>query len=196
MIMEVLNLHSILSSYGDIVKLNFKFDNSALEDLKKIKEWISGPNNKVGINLTGPIEDLGLDSPADIKHARNQQYNENIKSCPSIKEFFDLWEDLARCRAVNMNKGSFFRLHRDAFKLHAQFRIFIPLNKTSDDEWIFIYDGKIQRFEAGVPYILNTRKSHGSFAMSDDIYHVIMSVFLTEKSLKTITNLLPNCKEY
>ncbi len=193
--MEVLNLHSVLSSYGDVVKLNYKFSNDAIEELKQIKNWISGPNDKIAINLTGPIEDLGLNSSAKVKHARNQPYNQNLEMCPTIKRFFDYWEDLARCRAVHMNKGSFFRPHRDAYRLNDQFRIFIPLNKTADNEWVFTYDGKIERFEAGVPYILNTRKVHGSFAMTDGIYHIIMSIFLTQENLRQIAMMLPDCEE-
>jgi len=194
--MDTMSLHSILSSYGDVVELDYRFGDDTIQELKQIKDWLPGPNGKTAINLTGPIEDLGLDSPPEIKHARNQPYNENLNQCPSLKLFFDSWTDLARCRAVCMNKGSFFKLHRDAFELHSQFRIFIPLNKTSDDEWVFLYDGGIQKFKAGVPYILNTRKAHGSFAMSDDIYHVLLSVYLNEHNLKTIARMLPNCEDY
>ena len=193
--MEVISLHSILCSYGDIVELDYKFTDDAITQLKQIENWIPGPNNKKGINLTGPLDDLQLDAPAKVKHEKNQQYNDNLRACPDIKSFFDLWTEIGKCRAANMNKGSFFRLHRDAFKLNSQFRIFIPLNKTNDDEWIFIYDGKIQRFKSGVPYILNTRKSHGSFAMADDIYHVLMHVGLNKDNLLTVANLLPNCIE-
>ena len=121
-----MSLHSILSSYGDVVELDYKFDNSAIEELKQIKDWLPGPNGKTAINLTGPIEDLELDAPPELKHARNQPYNENLERCPSIKNFFDHWTELARCRAATMNKGSFFRLHRDAYRLNDQFRIFIP----------------------------------------------------------------------
>lgn len=193
--MEVMSLHSILCSYGDIVKLNYKFSDLAIQELKQIKNWIKAPNNKLAINLTGPIEDLELDSSHSIKHSRNQPYNQNLESCPSIKEFFNFWEDLARCRAVNMNKGSYFKLHRDAYRLNDQFRIFIPLNKTADHEWIFLYDGKIKKFESGVPYILNTRKEHGSFSMDDGIYHIIMSIFLNVNNLKRISSMLPNCQD-
>jgi hypothetical protein len=193
--MEIMSLHSVLSAYGDIVKLNYKFAPIAIEELKAVPNWILGPNGKVAINLTGPIEDLGLDSPPEIKHAKNQPYNSNLEACPGIKSFFDKWSDIARCRAVHMNKGSFFRLHRDAYRLNDQFRIFIPLNKTKDDDWVFLYDGRIERFEAGVPYILNTRKTHGSFAMADGIYHIIMSLYLTEQNLKQIARMLPNCEE-
>ena len=153
--MDVMSLHSILCSYGDVVELDYKFTEKTISELKKIDDWLPGPNGKTAINLTGPIEDLGLDTPPEIKHQRNQPYNENLLKCPSIIEFFDKWTELARCRVATMNKGSFFRLHRDAFRLNDQFRIFIPLNKTTDDEWVFIYDGKIQRFKEGVPYILN-----------------------------------------
>lgn len=193
--MELMSLHSILSSYGDIVKLNYKFEQQTIDELKTVSNWITGPNNKTAINLTGPIEDLGLDAPPEIKHARNQPYNTNLETCPSIKLFFDKWTELARCRAVTMKKGSFFRPHRDAYRLNDQFRIFIPLNKTKDKDWMFFYDGKLARFEAGVPYILNTRKTHGSFAMADDIYHIIMSLYLNEQNLKQIAKMLPDCEE-
>lgn len=194
--MEVMSLHSILCSYGDIVELDYKFDNNTIAEIKQLKEWIDAPNGKKGVNLTGPIEDLGLNSSPSDKHARNQSYNENLLSCPSLVKFFDLWDDLARCRIVNMNKGNFFRLHRDAYRLNDQFRIFIPLNKTLDDEWIFIYDGEVRRFKEGVPYILNTRKVHGSFAMSDNIYHVLLSLYITEHNLTQIAKMLPNCQEH
>ena len=194
--MDVMSLHSILCSYGDVVELDYKFSEKTITELKQIKDWLPGPNGKTAINLTGPIEDLGLDTPAEIKHQRNQPYNENLLKCPSIIKFFDKWTELARCRVATMDKGSFFRLHRDAFRLNDQFRIFIPLNKTTDDEWIFIYDGKIERFKEGVPYILNTRKTHGSFAMADGIYHILMSLFLNEKNIKQISKMLPNCKEH
>jgi len=194
--MDVMSLHSILCSYGDVVELDYKFTEKTISELKEINDWLPGPNGKTAINLTGPIEDLGLDTPAEIKHQRNQPYNKNLLKCPSIIEFFDKWTELARCRVATMNKGSFFRLHRDAFRLNDQFRIFIPLNKTTDDEWVFIYDGKIQRFKEGVPYILNTRKTHGSFAMADDIYHILMSLYINEKNIKQIARMLPNCKEH
>jgi hypothetical protein len=95
-----------------------------------------------------------------------------------------------------MDAGSYFKMHRDAFKMRPQMRIFIPLNKTAIHEWNFIYDDKRVEFKEGVPYVLNTRKQHGSFAMDNDIYHVLMSVYLTENNLKTIMNMLPNCKEF
>ena len=89
--MDTMSLHSILCSYGDVVELDYKFDRQAIDELKSIKDWLPSPNGKTAINLTGPIEDLGLDTPAEIKHQRNQPYNENLQNCPSIKDFFDKW---------------------------------------------------------------------------------------------------------
>ena len=195
--MEVINLHSILSSYGDIVELDYKFDSDkTIQELKAIENWIPSPNGKLAINLTGPLNDIGLTSPGEVKHEKNQQYNENLTQCPSIIKFFNHWKELARCRAVLMNKGNYFALHRDAFRRNPQFRIFIPLNKTEDHEWVFIYDGQMTRFKSGVPYILNTRKQHGSFAMADGIYHILMSVYLNEENIKTIGKMLPNCVDH
>ena len=136
--MDTMSLHSILCSYGDVVELDYKFDRQAIDELKSIKDWLPSPNGKTAINLTGPIEDLGLDTPAEIKHQRNQPYNENLQNCPSIKDFFDKWTELARCRAATMNKGSFFRLHRDAFRLNDQFRIFILETKHHKSNFILL----------------------------------------------------------
>jgi len=194
--LPMMSQHSILSSYGDIVELDYQFGQDTIDELKNIKDWIAAPNGKTGINLTGPIDDLGLNSDPKLKHAENQEYNDNLYACPSIKKFFDKWKNLARCRAVTMNRGSYFALHRDAFRMNNQFRIFIPLNKTDDHEWAFMYDDRLARFKAGRPYILNTRKQHGSFAMADGIYHILMSVYLNQDNLKTIASMLPNCEDH
>lgn len=191
---EVLSMLSVLNAYGDIVELDYKFSDKAIEELKALDTWIKATHGKEAVNLTGAIDDLGLQSKN--KHEENQDYNDNTFKCPSIKDFFDKWENLARCRAVKINAGSYFKMHRDAFRMNPQFRIFIPLNKTNTHEWCFIYDNRLIQFKPGVPYILNTRKVHGSFAMEDDIFHVLMSLHITEKNMDTIARLLPNCKEY
>lgn len=193
--MESQCLHSILNSYGDIVELDYRFSNDALFQVQKLQNWIDGANGKQGLNLTGPLDDLRLDAPKDLKHLTQQSSNVNLDTCPELKVFFDLWTDLSICRAVRMNTGSFFRLHRDAYKISDQFRIFIPLNKTDLSEWMFVYETQVINFKPGVPYILNTRKSHGSFAMSDDIYHILMSVHLNKHNIRQIANLLPNCND-
>jgi hypothetical protein len=193
--MEVMSLHSILSSFGDIVELDYKFNESVISELASLNTWVDSTNGKRGINLTGPIDDLGLESEASVKHARNQEYNDNLNNCPSLLEFFNMWTELARCRAVILNTGSYFKPHRDAYRFNDQFRIYIPLNKTNSDEHVTLYDGQVVHFKPLVPYILNTRKVHGSFSMADDVYAVLLSVFLNEKNLKTITRLLPLCSE-
>jgi len=189
-----IKLLTLLNSYGDVIELDYRFDShNAIWQLKQ-GTWEKGTNGKRGMNLTGPVTGLGLD--AKDKHDADQQYNENLTKCDTLLPFFDKFEKLARCRAAHMDAGSYFKMHRDAFKMRPQMRIFIPLNKTAIHEWNFIYDDKRVEFKEGVPYVLNTRKQHGSFAMDNDIYHVLMSVYLTENNLKTIMNMLPNCKEF
>jgi hypothetical protein len=80
--------------------------------------------------------------------------------------------------------------------MNPQMRIFIPLNKTDISEWAFIYDKELYQFKPGKAYILNTRKQHGSFSFSNGIYHVLMSVYLTENNLRTVQTMLPNCKDH
>jgi hypothetical protein len=189
-----IQLLTLLNSYGDVVELDWQFDaDNIISDLKKL-EWENGPNGKSGLNLTGPAQ--GLDLEHQKKHDAFQIPNDNLKSCTGLEPFFSKWEKLARCRAVELHAGSFFGMHRDAHKMRPQMRIFIPLNKTEVHEWNFIYNTELYKFKPGKAYILNTRKQHGSFAMTSGIYHILMSVYLTETNLKTVMNMLPNCKEY
>jgi len=189
-----IKLLTLLNSYGDVVELDYHFDShNAIWQLQQ-GTWEEGTNGKRGMNLTGPVTGLGLD--AKDKHDADQPYNENLLKCATLLPFFDKFEKLARCRAAHMDAGSFFKMHRDAHKMRPQMRIFIPLNKTAIHEWNFIYDTQRVEFKPGVPYILNTRKQHGSFAFDDGIYHVLMSVYLTENNLKTVMDMLPNCKEW
>ena len=95
-----------------------------------------------------------------------------------------------------MDTGSFFRPHRDAYKTTQQMRIFIPLNKTEIHEWAFIYDKQLTPFKAGKPYLLNTKKQHGSFAFVDDIYHILMGVYINPNNFRVVTDLLPNCIDH
>lgn len=187
-------LFTLLSSYGDIIKLDWKFNSDAIIDNLKKEDWSEGPNNKLGLNLTGDnSKDLGLDSKN--KHDVDQSYTQALLNNPELKDFFDKWEKLARCRAAWLNEGSFFRLHRDAWRMNPQMRIFIPLNKTDVHEWAFIYNETRVPFEAGKAYILNTRKQHGSFTMVNGVFHILMSVYLTENNLKAVQSMLPNTKE-
>jgi phosphopantetheinyl transferase len=146
--------------------------------------------NKAGVNLTHSGDQENLSLRDENKHDVDQQYTDYLNQCTELLPFFDKWEKLARCRAVKLQEGSFFRLHRDAWRMNPQMRIFIPLNKTDISEWAFIYD------KPGKAYILNTRKQHGSFSFSNGIYHVLMSVYLTENNLRTVQTMLPNCKDH
>jgi hypothetical protein len=171
--------------------LDVKFDHTkAIEELKTIDSWIDTVNNKKVINFQGSL-DITERSSAD-KHAKNPPYNENMDRCPTIKGFFERFGDLAKCRAFKMGRGSYFGPHRDAWRYNEQFRIFIALNKTEKEKWIFFYDGQFVQFKPGVPYILNTRKIHGSFAMADDIYHISMSIFLNKENLDAVMDMLPH----
>ena len=182
---------TILNSYGDVVELDYQFDvPSIIDELKSVDKWMDGSNSKKGLTLTGNIDDLELTTRNDCN------INSNLEKCPSLIDFFKLWNSLAKCHAVNMNSGSFFRLHRDAYKTTQQMRIFIPLNKTELHEWAFIYDKQLAPFKAGKPYLLNTKKQHGSFAFVDDIYHILMGVYINPHNFKVVTNLLPNCRTH
>ena len=89
--------------------------------------WLKSPI--LELNLYG-LEGLAAIDDLELTKRNDTNINDNLKKCPSLLDFFQLWNSLGKCHAVNMNSGSFFRLHRDAYKTAQQMRIFIPLNKT------------------------------------------------------------------
>ena len=44
--------------------------------------------------------------------------------------------------------------------------------------------------------MLNTKKQHGSFAMVDDIYHILMGIYINPHNFRVVTDLLPNCTDH
>ena len=92
---------TLLSSYGDIVELDWEFDTETIiKQLSELDNWEQGPNGKKGINLTGPVSGLGLNDKN--KHSEDQEANENLLKCEDLHNFFKKWQNLARCRAVHM----------------------------------------------------------------------------------------------
>ena len=189
---DTATLLTLLNSYGDIVELDWEFDvDNIITELSSNSNWSTGPSVSApkGLSLTGN-KTLDL-SVRDINEGK---INDNLG--PSLLDFFKLWNSLGKCHAANMNAGNFFRLHRDSYKTTQQMRIFIPLNKTELHEWAFIYDKQLAPFKAGKPYLLNTKKQHGSFAFVDDIYHILMGVYINPHNFRVVTNLLPNCRTH
>lgn len=191
-----IQLLTLLNSYGDVIELDWEFDADKVIEQLSALPYQESTGNKAGVNLTHSGDQDNLSLRDGNKHDADQQYTDYLTQCTELVPFFDKWEKLARCRAVRLQEGSFFRLHRDAWRLNPQMRIFIPLNKTDISEWAFIYDKELYQFKPGKAYILNTRKQHGSFSFSNDIYHVLLSVYLTENNLKTVQTMLPNCKDH
>ena len=190
---DTTTLLTLLNSYGDIVELDWEFDvDNIITQLSSNDNWIDGSNNKKGLSLTGNPNQLNLVS----KDNKEGVINDNLNKCPTLLNFFKQWNNLTKCHAVNMNSGSFFRLHRDAYKTTQQMRIFIPLNKTELHEFAFIYDKNIVELKAGRAYMLNTKKQHGSFAMVDDIYHILMGIYINPHNFRVVTDLLPNCIDH
>ena len=178
----------MISRLSDDISHNF-----IITQLSGNNNWVTGPSISApqALSLTGS-DTLDL----RVKDKKEGEYNTNLKSCPSLVEFFDKWNSLAKCHAVKMDAGTFFRPHRDAYKTTQQMRIFIPLNKTELHEWAFIYDKQLAPFKAGKPYLLNTKKQHGSFAFVNDIYHILMGVYINPHNFKVVTDLLPNCRTH
>ena len=81
-------LLTLLNSYGDIVELDWDFDvDNIITQLSSNNNWVTGPSVSapMGLSLTGS-DTLDL----RVKDRKEGEYNNNLKSCPSLVEFFDV----------------------------------------------------------------------------------------------------------
>jgi hypothetical protein len=84
---------------------------------------------------------------------------------------------------VTMNKGSFFLPHRDFISKTSSsiIRLNCFITNTQPEECTYIVDGKIQSFELGRWYIVNTYRTHYSFSFKDNAIHYIVDLDVSDE---------------
>ena len=111
-----IKLLTLLNSYGDVIELDWEFDvPQILDQLQALdSNFITGPNGKHALNLTGDTKSIGVDSKD--KHNADQEYTEHLHAIPTKR--FDCWEKLALALRIKIDAGGFFSLHRDAWRFN------------------------------------------------------------------------------
>lgn len=171
----------ILDRYGDIIELNYSLDTAkAIEELRALNNIWKTEKTRQYVDFIGDLfQDYSVKDETTM-------LNSLADDCPTIRDYIKIFPDVHKARVQRLDTGSFFEPHRDHFQGGKRFRLFMALNNVELQKYAFFYDGRIFTFKAGVPYIINTAKVHGSMSFADETYHLILSVNTTEESIKTV----------
>ena len=201
------NIALHLSNLGGVVPLDINVD---IVKLKKELEYFKDewkvynprkPNNRQGLSITsldGKLSGIpDLDSLLQYNVLNNVQVKEddiNVRTpvadkVESIKPLLDIFDTLGRSHFIRLNRGGFFPPHRDSKMLDNRcFRVITLCHNCSRKCFNFIYEDRLLNLKPGVPYFINTRKTHSVFSYVDDSVQCVLNVPLTKENYRAIAN--------
>lgn len=200
-------LYQYLSAYGNVYETRHK-----LNDPSKFVKWTEenftyvkyNPRkfiNRYGLSITSLSGDLDgipdLDSLYEFNKENYTNYSDkDFRTFTSVYNYNDLKHCISpiekylfRSHILKLDTGGFFPPHRDFYGMvFESFRIIIPLANMNPPAFTFIVDDKIQYWNYGSLYFVDTAKMHylfnSSFAPS---YMIVLNVELNEHTINFIT---------
>lgn len=202
-----LDLYQYLTVYGSVYSTTHylqKYDDFVSWTEENFKYVRYNPRKQIeryGLSITsldgGTSGIPDLDSLYDYCVENNIILSEkDFKKFTSVYNFKHLAnvldpikEYLFRSHVLKINPGGFFPPHRDFRGMDIDsFRIIIPLQNMDPPYFTFIVDEKIQYWEPGSLYFVDTAKMHYLFNASfKPSYMIILNVELNEKTVKFVT---------
>jgi len=198
-------LTDFIINWGEVVELDFpKMDlNHVKSILDKHPGWKPYQPHKTGNNRFG-LSVTSLDgqysgepdlySLREWQKMTGQSYDEMsfrkrtniVQFIPELDQFLNFWEpNLGRTHFLRLDKGGFFPPHRDngAFVAVPTFRIIVPIYNFGINDMKWIQDEKIQRFDLGATYFVNTSRLHSVFSFVDNCLMLVLNVHTDEHIL-------------
>jgi hypothetical protein len=205
---ERATLWSSLVHLGNFVKTKWVFDPSSVEQqLAQFEDsWCpynvkkDTHNNRWGLPVTSHTGDV-FDNYHLNSFGYMQKYHdiemkeENFKTptqvyhaIPEIKKLVDVFApDIGRVHFLRIDQGGFFPPHRDFQGISPEyFRLLTVFGRCSPENYVQIVDGNLIYPEAGWTYFVNTQLDHSVFSFSDNLYALILTVKLNERTHKLI----------
>lgn len=198
-------LTDFIVNWGEVVELDFpKMDlNHVKNVLDKHPGWKpyqphKAGNNRFGLSVTSLDGQYSgepdLYSLREWHRMTGQSYDEMsfkkrtniVQFIPELDEFLNFWEpSLGRTHFLRLDKGGFFPPHRDngAFVSVPTFRIIVPIYNFGINDMKWIQDEKIQRFDLGATYFVNTSRLHSVFSFVDNCLMLVLNVRTDEHML-------------
>jgi len=191
-------LTDCIVNWGEVVELDFpKMDLNKIKNiLDKHTGWKVYQPHKPGYNRFG-LSVTSLDgqytgepdlcSLREWQKMTGQSYNEMsfrkrtniVQFLPELDEFLNFWEpNLGRTHFLRLDRGGFFPPHRDNGAIVAvpTFRIIVPIYNFGINDMKWIQDEKIQRFDVGATYFVNTSRLHSVFSFVDNCLMLVLNV--------------------
>lgn len=206
-----IELYNYLTVYGDVYETTFKLDKP-----KDFIKWSENNFKYVQYNPRKSIQRLGLsitslngqlsgipdlDSLAEYNKENNTNYKERdfaIKTkvyyYPDLEKILHPVEKhIFRSHVIKLLPGGFFPAHRDFSGTQFEnYRALIPLDNLNPPSFYFLVDGKIQHWQYGALYFVNTAKCHVLFNASVMPSYVI--VLNIDLNIDTVNYLTKNLK--
>jgi hypothetical protein len=203
-------LYNSLANLGDAVKLKWKFDPYEVErQVEQFKDnWCpynvkkDTVNNRWGLPVTSHsgdvLDNYHLNSFGYMQKYHSVQMKEEnfttptqvYNAIPGIKNLVDIFNpDIGRVHLLRIDKGGFFPPHRDFHGVAPEyFRLLIVFGRCSPENYVQMIDGKAVYPESGWAYFINFQKDHSVFSFSDNLYSLILTVKLNERTHSLIMN--------
>jgi len=205
-----------LTNLGKYTKLNLKInEEEVLAKLDKFKDnWcpynrIKDPdNNRWGLPVTSHSGDV-MDNCHLNSFSYMHTYHDKLLSesdfttptavyyeIPEFKKLVDLFApDIGRVHLLRVDTGGFFPPHRDfqdrswnAFSPE-YFRIICVFGNCSKNDYFHILDNQLCYTDRAVVYFVNFQLTHGMFSFTNNLYNLILTVKLTQRTHDIIMQL-------
>ena len=208
-------LWNSLANLGAQVKLKLKINPTEVqEQLEQFKDnWCpynskkDTYNNRWGLPVTSHSGDV-MDNYHLNSFGYMQQYHsvemkeENFTTptevyhkIPDIKKLVDIFNpDIGRVHILRVDKGGYFPPHRDFHGISPEyFRLITVFGNCSPENYVQVIDGKLFYPQSGYTYFTNTQLVHAVASFADNLYCLILTVKLNERTHKII---MDNLMEY
>lgn len=159
-------------------------------------------NNRWGLPVTSRsgdvMDNMHLNSFGYMQEYHNEKFSESdfttptqvYHAIPEIKKLVDTFSpDIGRVHLLRVDRGGFFPPHRDFATIAPEyFRLLTVFGRCSPENYAQIVDGRLVYPESGWTYFVNTQLDHSVFSFSDNLYCLILTVKLNERTTNLILN--------
>lgn len=203
-------LWNSLVNLGSFVKTKWRIDPNRVEsELDQFKDnWCpynakkDQNNNRWGLPVTshsGDVTDnFHLNSFGYMQKYHDVELKEEnftvptvvYHTIPDIKNLVDVfYPDIGRVHLLRIDRGGFFPPHRDFHSVSPEyFRLLTVFGRCSPENYVQMVDGRPLYPEAGWTYFMNTQLDHSVFSFSNNLYCLVLTVKLNERTHKLIIN--------
>ena len=197
-----------LVNLGNQVKLKWHIDHNQVEQqLEQFKDnWCpynvkkDKYNNRWGLPVTSHTGDVmdnyHLNSfgymqkyhDVEMKEENFNTPTEVYHAIPEIAKLVDVFSpDIGRVHLLRVDQGGFFPPHRDFHGTSPEyFRLLVVFGNCSPENYVQMLDGQPRYPEPGYVYFTNFQLDHSVFSFSNNLYSLILTVKLNERTQKLI----------